>query len=101
MQLENALRTEIEFWSDMIETRPGGAAVETIEEMVRASSLTEEKLDLLLQPDLSKFNLYDLDQVPALATERDAQWNRVSTADFLTQAEKRALLGLPAVSTDE
>jgi HK97 family phage portal protein len=43
----------------------------------------------------------DLDQVPALATERDAQWNRVSTADFLTQAEKRALLGLPAVSTDE
>jgi hypothetical protein len=45
-------RTEIEFWSGMIETRPGGAAVETIEEMVRASSLTEEKLDLLLQPEL-------------------------------------------------
>lgn len=43
----------------------------------------------------------DLDQVPALATERDAQWNRVASADFLTQAEKRALLGLPAVSADE
>ncbi|MEE4189099.1 MAG: phage portal protein, partial [Roseobacter sp.] len=43
----------------------------------------------------------DLDQVPALAAERDAQWNRVSNADFLTQAEKRALLGLPAVSADE
>lgn len=43
----------------------------------------------------------DLDQVPALAEERDAQWRRVSTADFLTQAEKRALLGLPAVSLDE
>ncbi|MEO9651610.1 MAG: phage portal protein [Roseobacter sp.] len=43
----------------------------------------------------------DLDQVPALATERDAQWNRVASADFLTQAEKRALLGLPAVTTDE
>ncbi|MFK7762749.1 MAG: phage portal protein [Roseobacter sp.] len=43
----------------------------------------------------------DLDQVPALATERDAQWNRVVNADFLTQAEKRALLGLPAVTTDE
>ncbi len=43
----------------------------------------------------------DLDQVPALASERDAQWNRVSTADFLSQSEKRALLGLPAVSGDE
>ncbi len=43
----------------------------------------------------------DLDQVPALAEERDAQWRRVVSADFLTQAEKRALLGLPAVSSDE
>ncbi len=39
----------------------------------------------------------DLDQVPALASERDAQWARVSGAEFLTAAEKRALLGLPAV----
>lgn len=39
----------------------------------------------------------DLDQVPALAAERDAQWARVANADFLTAAEKRALLGLPAV----
>ncbi|GGE11068.1 phage portal protein, HK97 family [Gemmobacter megaterium] len=37
----------------------------------------------------------DLDQVPALATERDAQWARVAGAEFLTLAEKRALLGLP------
>ncbi|WP_300014740.1 phage portal protein [uncultured Roseobacter sp.] len=43
----------------------------------------------------------DLDQVHALAAERDAQWSRVAKADFLTQAEKRALLGLPAVSADE
>lgn len=43
----------------------------------------------------------DLDQVPALATERDAQWNRVASADFLTQAEKRSLLGLPAMAGDE
>lgn len=43
----------------------------------------------------------DLDQVPALAAERDAQWSRVATADFLTQSEKRALLGLPAAPTDE
>ncbi len=39
----------------------------------------------------------DLDQVPALAAERDAQWARVAAADFLTDAEKRALLGLPAL----
>ena len=38
----------------------------------------------------------DLDQVPALAAERDAQWSRVASAEFLTRAEKRAMLGLPA-----
>ncbi|MGN0934266.1 phage portal protein [Falsigemmobacter intermedius] len=37
----------------------------------------------------------DLDQVPALSAERDAQWARVSAAEFLTLAEKRAALGLP------
>ncbi|WP_406720862.1 phage portal protein [Thioclava litoralis] len=37
----------------------------------------------------------DLDQVPALASERDAQWQRVGEASFLTAAEKRVLLGLP------
>ncbi|SLN46071.1 Phage portal protein [Roseovarius albus] len=40
----------------------------------------------------------DLDQVPALAVERDAQWARVTGADFLTTAEKREMLGLPALS---
>ncbi|MAZ22303.1 phage portal protein [Roseovarius sp.] len=38
----------------------------------------------------------DLDQVPALAGERDALWARVAGAEFLTRAEKRALLDLPA-----
>lgn len=42
----------------------------------------------------------DLDQVSALSAERDAQWTRVAGADFLTQAEKRRLLGLPAVSEE-
>ena len=37
----------------------------------------------------------DLDQIPALAPEREAQWRRVADADFLSEAEKRALLGLP------
>lgn len=43
----------------------------------------------------------DLDQVPALAAERDAQWSRVAAADFLTRAEKRAILGLPELPGDE
>ncbi len=36
----------------------------------------------------------DLDGVPALAAEREAQWRRVADADFLSDAEKRSLLGL-------
>lgn len=43
----------------------------------------------------------DLDQVPALASERDQQWARVGSADFLTVAEKRMLLGLPKLAEDE
>ena len=43
----------------------------------------------------------DLDQVPALSAERDAQWARVAKASFLTDAEKRRVLGLPAVADDE
>lgn len=37
----------------------------------------------------------DLDQVPALASEREAQWKRIGGASFLSDGEKRALLGLP------
>ncbi len=40
----------------------------------------------------------DLDQVPALAAERDQQWKRVGEAAFLTDAEKRAILGLPKLA---
>jgi len=39
----------------------------------------------------------DPDRVPALAPEREAQWRRIARADFLTDAEKRRLLGLPSV----
>ena len=39
----------------------------------------------------------DLDQIPALAMERDMQWRRVADAAFLTDAEKRSLLGLPSL----
>jgi len=37
----------------------------------------------------------DLDGVPALAAERDAHWRRVSESAFLSDAEKRRMLGLP------
>lgn len=43
----------------------------------------------------------DLDQVPALAAERDQQWARVGAAEFLTAAEKRAILGLPRLTEDD
>jgi len=43
----------------------------------------------------------DLDRVPALADERDAQWRRVAEAGFLSDAEKRALLGLPVLEVGD
>ncbi len=43
----------------------------------------------------------DLDQIPALSAERDAQWRRVGEAAFLTDAEKRSLLGLPALEVGD
>ena len=38
----------------------------------------------------------DPDGVPALAADREAAWRRIGQASFLTDAEKRSLLGLPA-----
>ena len=48
--------------------------------------------DLAIKPDL--------DQVPALAVERDQLWVRVNAAEFLSEAEKRRLLGLPVERVD-
>ena len=42
----------------------------------------------------------DFDNVPALAEEREALWRRISDADFLSDAEKRRLLGLPAAKEE-
>ncbi|WP_100260232.1 phage portal protein [Qipengyuania seohaensis] len=39
----------------------------------------------------------DLDRVPALSEDREKLWAQVSGADFLSQAEKREMLGLPAM----
>ncbi|TPE50729.1 phage portal protein [Amaricoccus solimangrovi] len=38
----------------------------------------------------------DEDNVPALSAEREALWARIVAADFLSEAEKRLMLGLPA-----
>lgn len=37
----------------------------------------------------------DIDAIPALQVEREAQWRRIAEADFLDQDEKRAMLNLP------
>jgi HK97 family phage portal protein len=39
----------------------------------------------------------DLDRVPALAEDRERLWAQVTAADFLSDGEKRALLGLPVL----
>jgi len=36
----------------------------------------------------------DLDGIPALANERESQWKRISEASFLSDPEKREMLGL-------
>jgi HK97 family phage portal protein len=64
-----------------------------------ATRVTAAVADWLSQATGASLELKpDLDQVPALATERDAQWRRVADAAFLTDAEKRALLGLPPLT---
>lgn len=48
-----------------------------------------------LRPHFPEIDLHiDLDQVPALAEDREKLWARVTDADFLTDDEKRGLLGL-------
>ncbi|WP_298433173.1 phage portal protein [uncultured Jannaschia sp.] len=41
----------------------------------------------------------DRDRVPALQGERDAEWQRIAAADFLTADEKRRMLGLAPLTT--
>ena len=43
----------------------------------------------------------DLDQVPALAFERESLWARLDAASFLTPDERRRMAGLGAVHPDE
>ncbi|GGE40537.1 phage portal protein [Actibacterium pelagium] len=90
---------------------PGDATYSNYQEANRAFyRLTVLPLVLKVTAALSEWlSLYagemvhlkpDLDQVPALAAERESQWKRISDADFLTNAEKRHLLGLPKLAED-
>ena len=36
---------------------------------------------------------YDMDSIPALVTRREAEWRKINTATFLTDAEKREAVG--------
>jgi phage portal protein BeeE len=42
----------------------------------------------------------DADRVTALSEDRERLWAQVSGADFLSDAEKRAMLGLSTVTDD-
>lgn len=57
----------------------------------KASAALTNWLGPRFGPDLAL--IPDLDEIPALSSERDAYWARVAGADFLSLAEKRALLG--------
>ena len=53
------------------------------------------ELNLWLLPHFGE-NLclgYDIDSIPALAPRREAAWNKISNADFLTLNEKRHAVG--------
>ncbi|MGE3150605.1 MAG: phage portal protein, partial [Pseudorhodoplanes sp.] len=43
---------------------------------------------------------HDLDEIPALSSEREAVWQRLSAAPFLTDDEKRAALGYQPLAAD-
>ena len=65
------------------------------QDAMAASGATVEMLGEGLAPWFPKATLaIDLDRVPALAEDRERLWAQVSAADFLSDAEKRALLGL-------
>ena len=44
---------------------------------------------------------YDLDAIPALSLKRDATWQKIENATFLTRNEKRQLLGFPPLANED
>lgn len=56
MQLENQLRTEIEFWQDVIDSQDEETQDDILMRMTMAKSLAESKLSLLLNGDHTAIN---------------------------------------------
>lgn len=44
---------------------------------------------------------YDIDSIQALSKRREAEWRKISNADFLTNNEKREAFGYPSISPNE
>lgn len=59
-----------------------------------------EKWLLSSFPDVDRLSL-DLDSISALSPKRDELWNRLQNCDFLTDNEKRALLGFGPLQNAE
>lgn len=63
---------------------------------------TASAISAWLEPRFSGARIeVDAGAIDALAGDRDALWARISNATFLTDAEKRRALGLPATEADD
>jgi hypothetical protein len=56
MQMENQLRTEIEFWHDVIESQGENTEEHVMARMFMAKSLAESKLALLMREGATQIN---------------------------------------------
>jgi HK97 family phage portal protein len=54
---------------------------------------------ILFNTDLTFW--YDLDSIPALSKRRESEWNKISSAEFLTINEKREAFGYPPIENLE
>jgi len=65
-----------------------------------AGALTNWLSPQLESREISPVFRCDASDLDALSTERDAEWARVTRADFLTRNERRNLLGLESIAED-
>lgn len=104
MQTKNAAARDIALAfgvPPMLLGLPGDNTYSNYQEANRA--FTRQTILPLVHKVLSAFSRFlgetsvslkpDMDQLTALSDERDAYWQRVAKADFLSDAEKRILLG--------
>lgn len=56
LELEDNLKTEVEFWRELIEDRNPNCPLETLERMQQALALAEKKLHLLRLSGLARLD---------------------------------------------